>query len=110
MTVETHLGPNTEVHQIYLKEVTGVIWGLEGFTPKIDLYITPIWYDRNRSNKTYIVMFEPITSTSSKCDEAQPKYTWWDGLGWGFIRVLPQGHLKVISRSYQGQISQTGWK
>ena len=33
MMVETHLGPNTEVHQTYLKEVTGVISGLEGNTP-----------------------------------------------------------------------------
>ena len=33
MMVETHLGPNTEVHQTHLKEVTGVIYGSEGNTP-----------------------------------------------------------------------------
>ena len=26
MMVETHLGPNMEVHQTHLKEVTGSIW------------------------------------------------------------------------------------
>ena len=42
MMVETHLGPNTDVHQTHLKEVTGVIKGFEGNTPQSDLYITPI--------------------------------------------------------------------
>ena len=30
-----------------------------------------------------------------------PKYTLRHGLWWGFIWVLPQGHVKVISRSNQ---------
>ena len=34
-------------------------------------------------------------------DAGNPKYTLRHGLGWGFIWVLPQGHVKVISRSNQ---------
>ena len=32
------------------------------------------------------------------------------GLRLGFMRLLPQGHCKVISRSQQGQISSKGVK
>ncbi len=31
-------------------------------------------------------------------------YIWWHGLGLCFMGVWPQGHVKVISRSYQGHI------
>ena len=34
-------------------------------------------------------------------DGGNPKYTLRHGLGWGFIWVLPQGYVKVISRSNQ---------
>ena len=45
------------------------------------------------------------TSTSNKSVGTQPKYTWWHGLGLGFILDLSKGHGKVISRAHQGQIS-----
>ena len=34
-------------------------------------------------------------------DGGNPKYTLRHGLGWDFTWVLPQGHVKVISRSNQ---------
>ena len=34
-------------------------------------------------------------------DGGNPKYILRHGLGWGFIWVLPQGHVNVISRSNQ---------
>ena len=36
-----------------------------------------------------------------KADGGNPKYTLRHGLRWDFIWVLPQGHVKVISRSNQ---------
>ena len=65
MMVETHLGPNTEVHQTHLNRLQG----LEGNTPPNDPYFTPICYDRNGPNNTYIVMFGPISNTFFKGDE-----------------------------------------
>ena len=73
-----HVGtPNTS------QEVTGVIWGLEGNTPRNDLYVIPISYEKNGPNNRYIVMFGPITNTSFKGDEAQPKYRTHGDMGWG---------------------------
>ena len=34
-------------------------------------------------------------------DGGNPKYILRHGLGWGFIWVLPQGHVNVVSRSNQ---------
>ena len=46
-----------------------------------------------------------MASTSNKSVGTQSKYTWWHGLGLGFIWELPQDYGKVISISQQGQIS-----
>ena len=46
-----------------------------------------------------------MASTSNKSAGNQPKYTWWHGLGLVFMVELPQRHMKVISRSQQGQMS-----
>ena len=34
-------------------------------------------------------------------DGGNPKYTLRQSLGWSFIWVLPQGHVKIIARSNQ---------
>ena len=49
----------------------------------------------------------PVGPTSDISIWPETKYTWWHGLGLGFIGELLQGHGKVILRSQQGQIS---WK
>ena len=44
----------------------------------------------------------PTSITNGQlADSGNHKYTLRHGLGWGFIWVLPQGHVKVISRSNQ---------
>ena len=53
-----------------------------------------IWTDDQYSRPTYIKNYQ-------LADEGNPKYTLRHGLGWGFICLLPQGHVKVISRSNQ---------
>ena len=51
-----------------------------------------------------------MSSTSNILAGNQPKYTWWHGLGLGFMVELHQGHNKVISRSQEGDISSTPLK
>ena len=54
---------------------------------------------------TLFVMFGPITSSSFKPDEAQPKYTWAGvGLPKGVTSRSCQGHLKVTAKSNQPKL------
>ena len=74
MMIETHLGPNTEVHQTHFKRLQWQYRGWRVIPSKMTLISPPT--DITGKDNTYIVMFGPITSASFKCDEAQSKYTW----------------------------------
>ena len=50
--------------------------GYRGIPSKMTLISPPTDITGMDHQITQIVMFEPITSASFKCDKAQPKYTW----------------------------------